>query len=147
MTKCTDRSLSFWRVASCLATSLALAAAACSDGVTTAEVQQRAKERVRQELGLHADAALFTEVFVGRERDDEPVLCGTVGGRRADGATIAPRRFIVGMENSGFLRFEPLRSSTAVTHTDMFPSWAELCAGAEGETGTEPLAPTEIGEN
>lgn len=127
---------------------LALGAAGCSggDGLSTAEAQEAAKARVRQELGLTREAALFTNVFVGREREDEPVVCGTVAGRNAAGSSIAPRRFIAGTDPSRFLSLEPVASATHATPTDKFAEWAELCAGAEGETGGEPLVPTEVGE-
>jgi hypothetical protein len=136
------------RASRLLAAAAILWTCGCGDGggVSAADVQQAAKERIQQELGLTAEAALFTNVFVGREWEGEPVVCGTVGGRRADGSVVAPRRFIVGTNQSRFLSFEPARATTHVTQPDMFAEWAELCAGAEGEPEAEPLAPTDIEE-
>lgn len=125
-----------------------LLAGCAQDGVSAAEARRIAEERVRQELGLTPEGAVFSNVFVGREGEDRdhPVICGTVGGTRHDGTRIGPRRFIMSMDEARTLAWERLGAATAVTPTDKFPEWAELCAGARGETGAEPLAPTERGE-
>lgn len=116
-----------------LVTPALIGLAACSGAdVTTAEAKQAAQERVRQELGLKPDAALFSQVFVGREYDGEPVLCGTVSGQRQDGSELTPRRFIAGTEEGRFLAIDPAHAATYNTANDKFPQWAELCGGANG---------------
>ncbi len=127
---------------------IAAGLAACSDdGLSTDEARDAARQRLAQELRLSPDATLLSEVFVGREREGERVLCGRVGGTRADGSRVGARRFIIALDESQWLAFEPTGAATQLTPVDMFPQWAELCAGAEGETGVEPLAPTERGES
>lgn len=109
-----------------------------SSGVSTADVQTAAKERIRRTLGLTREATLFTDVFVGTPRDGEVVMCGTVQGKKADGAAIGPRRFVVGTDTAEFLYFETLQDTRepdtiGKTAMNMFvDEWARHCAGERG---------------
>lgn len=109
----------------------ALMASACTDdGVTTAEVQDAAKERVRHELGLTPESALFTETHVGQPLNGDTTLCGIVEGRRADGTAITPRRFIVATDPGRWVKFEPVTAADIPASTDKFVEWGPTCAGA-----------------
>ena len=111
----------------------ALLAAGCGaeDGVSTADVQQAAKERVRTALQLRPDAVLFTETFVGEPLDGDPVLCGTVSGKRADGSEVAPRRFIAATDPARWVKFDPAQGMAPPTQPDMFVEWHTSCAGEQ----------------
>ena len=109
---------------------MALALAACEEnGVTTAEVQDAAKDRVRQSLGLTPESTLFTSVYVGQPLNGDTVLCGTVEGRRADGTTITPRRFIAATDPARWVKFEPVTAADIPGWTHMFVEWDSTCAG------------------
>lgn len=115
-----------------------LLAACGSGGVSTNDAQAAAKQRLARSLGLTKEATLLTDVFVGTPRDDDPVMCGTVQGRKADGAAVGPRRFVMGTDPAGWLYFETLQDARqpdtiARTSTDMFvDEWARYCAGERG---------------
>ena len=110
-----------------------LAGAGCDPGdkVSTADVQAAAKERVRQSLGLQEGSALFTNMFVGKPVNGDMVLCGTVGGRRADGSTITPPRFIAATDPARWIKFEPATGIDIPLRPDMFIEWHTTCAGEE----------------
>jgi hypothetical protein len=110
-----------------------LAGAGCSqgDGMSTADIQAAAKERVRQSLGLEEGSALFTNLFVGEPVDGDTVLCGTVRGRRADGSTITPRRFIAATDPARWVKFEPATGIDIPSRPDKFIEWHTTCAGKE----------------
>lgn len=118
-----------------LKASLPLAAAAtimlagCGDegGLTTADVQSAAKERVREELGLTPQSVLFTETFVGQPIDDDVVICGTVEGKTADGRTITPRRFIAAADPARWVKFEPVTNPAIPSQPQMFVEWPGTC--------------------
>lgn len=116
-------------VAAAIAAALALTACD-SDGLSTAEVTAAAEERVAKALGLSRDAALFTNVFVGRPVDGEVVLCGTVEGTRADGTAIEPRRFIAGAEREAWVRFDAASDMSQVPINNAV-DWVSTCAGEE----------------
>ena len=125
----------FTRPLSCAA---ALAAAAllgaCDEnGTSAAEVQEAAKEHVRQQLGLSEDAALFTNVFVGEPVDGETVICGTVSGSRTDGTPLEPRRFAVSAEKEKWLLFESAAKQPLPSKPDKFVEWHTTCRGEAGE--------------
>lgn len=107
----------------------------CSDdGISTADLQAVAKERVTRQLGLTADAALFTNTFVSQpetgELEGELVLCGTVEGERADGTAIAPHKFIAATDPGRWVRFDAAGQLTD-RPINMAADWATACA--EGE--------------
>ena len=107
----------------------------CSDnGLSVAETETAAKARVTQMLGLEPDAALFTNVFVGRPEDgpleDQVILCGTVEGTRANGERIARRRFIAGTDPAQWVRFDRTDEMTDVP-VRMAADWPTACAGEE----------------
>lgn len=105
---------------------------ACQEGgLSTADAATAAKERVRQSLGLSEDAALFTNIFVGRPVKDDRTLCGIVEGRRADGSRVAPRRFIAAVEPARWIKFEPVSTADLPSQPDKFVEWANVCAGQE----------------
>ncbi len=109
--------------------------AACGgEGLSTAEAQSAAEQRVREKFGLGPQAALETDVFVGREREGEPVVCGRVNATRPDGAPIPTQFFIAALDPARWLMFNDLDTSGRVAHPNMFPDWTALCAGASGET-------------
>ena len=112
----------------------ALAAAALLAGcggneTSTAEVEEAAKEHVRQNLGLSKDAALFSDVFVGEPVDGETVICGTVSGTRTDGSPLEPRRFAVSAENNKWLLFESAAKQPLPSQPDKFVEWHTTCRG------------------
>ena len=109
--------------------------AGCGDneGVSTADMERAAEERVRESLGLSPDAALFTNVFVGAEVKGDRTLCGTVQGKRADGTTITPRRFIAAIEPARWLVFEPVGGVSLPTQPDKFVEWQQACGPLERE--------------
>ena len=112
----------------------ALLLAGCeSGGLSTAEMQEAAKERVRESLGLTQESALFTEVFVGEPVDGDTVLCGTVEGTTADGTRIRPRRFIVATEPARWLKFEPVDGNVLPSQPDMFAEWHTTCLGEQAK--------------
>lgn len=128
-------------------TALLMGIAACSEGgLTTDELQNAAEERVRDSLGLTAQSTLFTNVAVGRPRDGDPVLCGTVSGETAAGETIPPRRFIAATDPAHWIKFEPAAQLQPSTAPDMFVEWETYCSNAARDDPVEPLAPTEVGE-
>lgn len=107
---------------------LLLAAAGCDDnGLSTADVQAGAKERVRAELGLTEDSVLFTETFVGQPFEGDTVICGTVEGRRADGTVIPPRRFIAAADPARWVKFEPASNAAIPSQPRMFAEWYGTC--------------------
>lgn len=111
-----------------LAGALTIALAACgNEGVSTADVQSAAKERVREQLGLTAESVLFTESFVGQPVDGDTVICGIVGGTRADGAQITPRRFIAATDPGRWVKFEPVTNSALPAQPDKFVEWYGTC--------------------
>jgi hypothetical protein len=107
----------------------ALAAGCQEPTVSTAETQEAAKEHVRDKLGLDAETALFSTVWVGRSSDDEPVLCGRIAGDPESGPKIAPRRFIAALEPPRWLLFEPATNVSQPSQPDKFVEWATACAG------------------
>lgn len=118
---------------------LIVSLAACDrGGLSTAEVTAAAKERVRQSLGLGVQNALFTDVFVGRPKDDDVVICGTVSGARPDGATLGPRRFVAATDPARWIHFETAAEAgqpdeIGRTSTDMFvDEWSRYCVGERG---------------
>ena len=109
-----------------------LALAACNGGgLSTAEMQAAAQERVRQSLGLTTESALFTNVFVGEPLDGDTVLCGTVEGMTAEGDRIAPRRFIAATDPARWLKFEPVDGNILPSQPDKFVEWHTTCAGEQ----------------
>lgn len=96
-------------------------------GLSTADVQTAAKERVREQLGLTQESTLFTETFVGQPVDGDTVICGTVGGKTEDGATITPRRFIAATEPGRWVKFEPVTNSALPSQPRKFVEWYGTC--------------------
>ncbi len=111
---------------------LSLLSGCADDGVSTAEVERAAEQRVREKYGLSDGADLQTDVFVGRPRDGEVTLCGAVEGTRADGSTIPTQRFISAIDPARWMLFGATHTPGRVTRPDMFPDWTELCDGARG---------------
>lgn len=111
--------------------------AGCGDneGLSPADAQAAAQERVREELGLSPQAALFTNVFVGQPVDGDTVLCGTVEGRKADGTTITPRRFIAATDPERWIKFEPVTDTILSSHQDKFVEWIGTCVPRQEDTG------------
>jgi hypothetical protein len=104
----------------------------CGDeGLSTADVQAAAKERVREKLGLTPESVLFSETFVGKPVDGDTTLCGTVEGKRADGTSLPPQRFIAATEPGRWLKFGPADGATPPTHPDKFANWTEICRGQQ----------------
>jgi len=110
---------------------LALVCSCGNEGLSTNDVQAAAKERVREKLGLTAESALFTEIFVGKPVDGDTTLCGTVEGKRADGTSVPQQRFIAATEPGRWLKFGRADGPTPPTHPDMFTDWTEICAGEQ----------------
>lgn len=115
-----------------IAAILGVTAIACgTNGLSTAELNAAAKQRVREALGLAPDAALFAATYVGREGPEgSPVLCGAVEGRRADGSSVTPRRFIAATDPARWVRFD-LPRQDGHSGYQFAASWAHLCAGAQ----------------
>jgi len=103
-------------------------------GLSSSELQRAAETRVSRELGLSADAALFTDTFVSEPEagvlKGELVLCGIVEGKRADGTEIAPRRFIAGMDPARWVRFDVSGQMTDKP-INMAADWSTICAGEQ----------------
>ena len=112
---------------------LALMAAGCGSeaGLSTAEVQSAAKERVRGALRLTPESALFANVFVGEPVNGDTVLCGTVSGKRADGTEITPRRFVAATEPARWLKFDPAAGLDLPSQPAKFIEWHTRCAGEQ----------------
>ena len=104
-----------------------------NEGVSTADVERAAEERVRQSLGLSNESALFSNVFVGAEVKGDRTLCGTVAGKRADGTEIPPRRFIAAIEPARWLVFEPADNPALQSQPDKFVEWQQACGPRERE--------------
>lgn len=96
-------------------------------GLSTADVQTAAKERVREQLGLTQESALFTETFVGQPVDSDTVICGTAGGQTADGSMITPRRFIAAADPGRWVKFEPVTNSALPSQPRKFAEWHGTC--------------------
>ena len=106
--------------------------AACGDdSLSTAQVEEAAKERVRQKLGLNPEAALFSTVWVGKSRDGEMVLCGRVAGAPENGPGIAPRRFIAATDPARWVLFEPASNVSLPAQPDRFVEWKTACEGRQ----------------
>jgi hypothetical protein len=119
-----------------LLAALALAGCEGEEGLSTADVQVAAKERVREQLGLAPEAALFTETFVGRPVDGDLVVCGTVAGTRADGTKVAPRRFIAATDPARWVKFEPATNSALPSYPRKFAEWYGTCEPRQEELAT-----------
>lgn len=118
------------KIALPLLAALALAAPGCDrGGLSTADLQEAAKERVRQSLDLTEDSALFTDIFVAEPVDGDTVLCGTVEGTRANGTHIAPRRFIAATDPARWIKFDPADGSVLPSQPDKFLEWHTTCLG------------------
>lgn len=126
------------------AAALILMLSACEgEGLSTAETEQAAEERIRQTYGLSDEVDLQSRVFVGRPRDGDVVLCGLT----TDPANRIPaQRFIAATDPARWLQIAPAHSASIHAQPDKFPEWDQHCAGADGEAGEEPLAPTAVGK-
>lgn len=111
---------------------LSLVSACADDGVSTAQVERAAEQRVREKFGLSDDAELQTTVFVGRPRDGDITLCGAVQGSRSDGSAIPTQRFISATDPARWLLFGETDSPGRTTMPSMFPDWTMLCNGTSG---------------
>ena len=116
-----------------VAAAAAVAGCGGNEGVSTADMERAAEERVRKSLGLSKESALFTNVFVGAEVKGDRTLCGTVEGKRADGTPITPRRFIAAIEPARWLVFEPVDSVSLPTQPDKFVEWRQACGPRQRE--------------
>lgn len=106
--------------------------AACRDeGLSTAQVEEAAKERVRQKLGLNDETALFSNVWVGESRQGEMVLCGRVAGAPQNGAAIPPQRFIAAMDPARWVLFEPASNVSLPAQPAKFVEWETACEGRQ----------------
>ncbi len=104
----------------------------CEDqSLSTAQLEQAAKERVRESLGLTQESILFSNVFVGEPVEGDTVLCGTVRGKRADGTDIQPRRFIAAIDPARWLKFGPADNDVLPSQPDKFVEWHTTCLGEE----------------
>lgn len=110
---------------------LILASCGDGDGLSTAELEAAAKERVRETLNLAPNAVLFSKVFVGEPVNGDLVVCGTVSGETATGESVTPRRFIAAVDPARWVKFEPARGIDAPSRPDMFLEWHTACAGEE----------------
>ena len=110
---------------------LLLAGCDGSGGLSAAEAEAAAKERVRQSLHLSEDTTLFSKVFVGEPIEGDTVLCGTVEGRREDGTRITPRRFIAATDPARWVKFEPVIGLELPSRPDKFIEWHSACLGEE----------------
>ena len=109
----------------------AVALAGCGgEGLSTADVQTAAKERVRDQLGLTEASALFTDTFVGQPLNGDTVICGTVEGTTADGATITPRRFIAATDPARWVKFEPVTDAIIPSRPQKFIEWDDVCVAS-----------------
>ena len=118
-----------------LAACLCLALIACeSGGTSTTDVERAAEKRVRDKFGLDQDAPLKTDVFVGRPRDGETILCGRVDATASTGTALPTQFFISSTDPSRFLMFGRNDTPGRISQPDMFPDWTKLCAGAGGGT-------------
>lgn len=112
----------------------ALLLGACqNEGLSSLELETAAKERVRQQLGLSDETALFSTTWVGKSRDGETVLCGRVAGASAgangaNGSGIAARRFIAALEPARWVLFEPAGSASIPSQPGKFVEWETACA-------------------
>jgi len=111
---------------------LILLSGCADDGISTAEIERAAEQRVREKFGLSTAADLRTTVFVGRPRDGDITLCGAVDGTRADGSAIPTQRFISATDPARWLLFGETDSPGRVSMPSMFPDWTKLCDGARG---------------
>ena len=107
----------------------ALLTACEKEGYSAAEVEEAAKERAREKLGLSKETALVSKVFVGEPVDGETVLCGTVGG--ANGAAVEPQRFIVSTDATKWLVFESAEKPPAPSQPGKFVEWHTTCRGEQ----------------
>jgi hypothetical protein len=112
-----------------------LASSCDGGGLSTADVQEGAKSRVRAELGLSEEAALFTETFVGEPLDGDITICGRVSGTRSDGTVITPRRFIAAADPGRWVKFEPVTDSTLSSHQNKFVEWVGTCLPRQEDVG------------
>ncbi len=105
--------------------------AACQEdrGISSAQLEAAAKDKVRSELGLRPDQALFSTVWVGKSRNGETVLCGRVAGSVDSNAPITPRRFITSVEPPRWLLFEPVTNPSIPSQPGKFVEWSTACAG------------------
>ena len=116
-----------------------------SEGISTAEAEAAAEQRVRTKFGLPPQAQLSTDIFVGAPREGETVLCGTVSpGKGA--AAFPPQRFVAATDPARWLVFEEAADPMRRPEPNMFAEWLTHCHGESGDNSEEPLAPTERGE-
>ncbi len=104
-----------------------------SADTSTREVREAAIEHARQQLNLPADTPLEARVWVGKPREGELTVCGTVSGQGASSA-VTPQRFAAATDPIEWLLFEPAHAPTVRSQPDKFREWPELCgpgAGAE----------------
>ena len=111
---------------------LILLSSCADDGISSAEVESAAEQRVRDKLGLSTETDLQTTVYVGRPRDGDITLCGAVDGTRAAGSAIPTQRFISSTDPARWLLFGETDSPGRVSMPSMFPDWTKLCDGARG---------------
>lgn len=125
------------------AAALALMFSGCSEeGLSTAEAERAAEDRIRQTYNLRANTDLATTIFVGRPRDGDVVLCGLTTDPTG---RVPPQRFIAATEPARWLQMAPAHSASIPARTDKFVEWDEHCAGADGRNN-ESLAPPPAGE-
>jgi hypothetical protein len=109
-----------------LGLSATLALSGCdAGGLSTAEAQRAAEQRVRDKFRLSDGAAIET-------RDGETTVCGRVDGRAADGSAIPTQHFISSVDPARWLLFGETDTPGRIAQPGMFPDWTRLCAGAEG---------------
>lgn len=118
-----------FKTAPALAAAATLILGGCGDegGMSTADVQSAAKERVRAELGLTTESVLFTETFVGQPVDGDITICGTVEGRTSDGRAVTARRFIAAADPARWVKFEPVTNSALPSQPRKFVEWYGTC--------------------
>lgn len=102
----------------------------CQDeDLSTAQVEEAAKGRVREKLGLNEETALFSTSWVGKSRKGETVLCGLVAGAPDNGPVIPPQRFIAAMDPARWVLFEPASSVSLPARKGSFIEWKTACDG------------------
>lgn len=116
------------------AASLAMLAACDQDGTSTQDVKEAAAERVREELGLAADAPLETSVWTGQEFAGELTVCGTVSSAGAQG--FPPKRFIATTDPLRWQVFEDAHNPMIPSQPGKFPEWSQTC-GSGAQPGRE----------
>lgn len=104
----------------------ALLLGGCGEGgMSTAEIREAAIERARTDMKLDSSVPLDARVWVGKQYDDGPSVCGTVSG---PAGSVRPQRFLARTEPFEWLVFEDAHGPMATTQPNKFAEWQTYCA-------------------